>query len=317
VRELTRDAIRHFAWGIGDDNPLWLDREYAAHSRWGSLIAPPCFVYAVDETTVAPGFEERPRIYAAASWTWFDVLTLGRPLHATARAVEAEPSDAPESEETIVQTGNIEFDDARGRVLASVLTRCRRPAAGTARAIEPDPQYSDEQLEDIERAVLAEARRGGEARLWEDTRVGDTLAPLYKGPLSIMDIVAWCAATRGVEEQGDGASEGGLSSQTASGPQRVAWASHLLTHWMGDAGFLHRLEVELEGTAALGSTTSWEGAVTDRGVDSGASMIQIQLVSRNETGEVRGNGKALVMLESRERGAVQLPVAHQHAWLSE
>ena len=41
--EATRDAIRHFAHGIGDLNPLWQDADYAAQTRWGGLIAPPCF----------------------------------------------------------------------------------------------------------------------------------------------------------------------------------------------------------------------------------------------------------------------------------
>ena len=25
IETTTKDAIKHFAWGIGDDNPLWLD----------------------------------------------------------------------------------------------------------------------------------------------------------------------------------------------------------------------------------------------------------------------------------------------------
>ena len=34
--EATRDNIRHYAHGIGDDNPLWCDPEYASNDalRW-------------------------------------------------------------------------------------------------------------------------------------------------------------------------------------------------------------------------------------------------------------------------------------------
>ena len=39
--EATRDNIRHWAHGIGDDNPLWCDPAYAAKSRYGRLVAPP------------------------------------------------------------------------------------------------------------------------------------------------------------------------------------------------------------------------------------------------------------------------------------
>ena len=38
---VTVDAIRHFAHGTGDDNPLYCDRNYGAKTRWGSTIAPP------------------------------------------------------------------------------------------------------------------------------------------------------------------------------------------------------------------------------------------------------------------------------------
>ena len=34
----TRDAIRHFAWGVGDDNRLWLEEDYAALSPAGTLV---------------------------------------------------------------------------------------------------------------------------------------------------------------------------------------------------------------------------------------------------------------------------------------
>ena len=35
--EATRDAIRHYAHGIGDDNRLWCDPDYAAKTRYGGV----------------------------------------------------------------------------------------------------------------------------------------------------------------------------------------------------------------------------------------------------------------------------------------
>ena len=35
--EATRDNIRHYAHGIGDDNPLWCDPEYAAKTKFGDV----------------------------------------------------------------------------------------------------------------------------------------------------------------------------------------------------------------------------------------------------------------------------------------
>lgn len=34
--EASRDSIRHYAWGIGDDNPLYCDPDYAAGTRWAA-----------------------------------------------------------------------------------------------------------------------------------------------------------------------------------------------------------------------------------------------------------------------------------------
>ena len=42
--EATRDNIRHYAHGIGDDNPLWCDPDYGTKSRWEGVIAPPPLV---------------------------------------------------------------------------------------------------------------------------------------------------------------------------------------------------------------------------------------------------------------------------------
>ncbi|MBW1819294.1 MAG: MaoC family dehydratase N-terminal domain-containing protein, partial [Deltaproteobacteria bacterium] len=44
---VSADAIRHFCYGIGDDNPLWLDPAYAEKSRHGRLEAPPAFLTSV------------------------------------------------------------------------------------------------------------------------------------------------------------------------------------------------------------------------------------------------------------------------------
>lgn len=45
---VERGAVRKFAEAIGDPNPLFLDEEAAARSRWGRLIAPPTFPRVLD-----------------------------------------------------------------------------------------------------------------------------------------------------------------------------------------------------------------------------------------------------------------------------
>ena len=42
--EASRDNIRHWAHGIGDDNPLWCDPKYAAATEFRNVQAPPSFM---------------------------------------------------------------------------------------------------------------------------------------------------------------------------------------------------------------------------------------------------------------------------------
>ena len=44
--EATRDNIRHYAHGIGDDNPLWNDPDHAAAGPYGEIVALPSFLFA-------------------------------------------------------------------------------------------------------------------------------------------------------------------------------------------------------------------------------------------------------------------------------
>src|SRR5262249_14460355 len=50
----TADAIRHFAEGYGDDNPLFTDPDYAAATKWRGQIAPPGF-------EISMGYERSPQ----------------------------------------------------------------------------------------------------------------------------------------------------------------------------------------------------------------------------------------------------------------
>ena len=59
--EATRDSIRHWAHGIGDDNPLWCDPAYGEKSQYGRILAPPSFVFTLiapsaDTWAGSPGF---------------------------------------------------------------------------------------------------------------------------------------------------------------------------------------------------------------------------------------------------------------------
>ena len=90
IETATRDAIRHFAWGVGDDNPLWFDREYGAASPWGTVLAPPCILYAVDSTIIAPKLPGVQWVYAGTDWTWYEPIRLGDSFRVVTRLLRQE-----------------------------------------------------------------------------------------------------------------------------------------------------------------------------------------------------------------------------------
>ena len=70
--EATRDNIRHYAHGIGDDNPLWCDPAYAAQSVHGGIVALPSFLFATSRiiSGYVGGLAGVHAMWAGANWTW-------------------------------------------------------------------------------------------------------------------------------------------------------------------------------------------------------------------------------------------------------
>jgi acyl dehydratase len=211
VRDVTRDAISHFVQGIGDDNPLYRDAEYARSARWGGLIAPPCFLYAVDLTDVTPKLPGVQAIYAGTDWTWNDVIRAGDTIIPRVVLRDVKVKTGQFAERWALQTGSIEFfrEPEHKLVAVAVSHTARMPRGkalketGKGKYQPRDPhRYTDEKLAEIEKQILAEERRGPEPRFWEDVQVGDTLCPVVKGPLTTTDIIAFYSGTIGQKVYG-------------------------------------------------------------------------------------------------------------------
>jgi hypothetical protein len=66
VSVATTDTMSHYAFGMGDDNPLWHDPEYGKTTRWRSQIALPCWqIYDRRRMDVLPANHARRRHLSA------------------------------------------------------------------------------------------------------------------------------------------------------------------------------------------------------------------------------------------------------------
>jgi hypothetical protein len=197
--------------------------------------------------------------------------------------------------------------------------------------------YSEAALERIYRDLDHEEIRGAKPRYVEDVQIGEEIPSVVKGPLSLSDMVAWSSGIswhrmslahgpklrflRGHPGLGYTDPETGVPEPIANshfdsdaarilmgsplpldlGFQRVSWLSHPITNWMGDHGFLKRLNVRLKGFVRFGDTNWCNGRVLRTWRENEETGAEVAVLSRNQEGEVTAQGTAMVALPSKKK----------------
>ena len=174
IETTTKDAIKHFAWGIGDDNPLWLDPGYAAKSSVGGLIAPPCILYALDSTIIAPKLPGVQWIYAGTDFVWFDHIKIDTTFKISAKLLSQKIKKGRRFARWVLQSGKVKYCGDNNQLIATAMGHVARTPRGQSNADANDAKqppihrYTSEEINNIERQILSEKRRGDNPLFWED-----------------------------------------------------------------------------------------------------------------------------------------------------
>ncbi|MHC4494079.1 MAG: FAS1-like dehydratase domain-containing protein [Planctomycetota bacterium] len=220
--------------------------------------------------------------------------------------------------------------------------RKKAVAKGKYKEVELKP-YSSEQLAEIDAQYASEKPRGAEARLWEDVREGDEIEPRVKGPLTVTDMICWhmgvgmgsygVAGLRlgywnrqriprfyhpnelGVPDAAQRchwdqafAREAGNPYSYDYGRMRETWLIHLCTDWMGDDGWLWKLDAEMRRFNFVGDTHWMRGRITRKYLAEGnRPAVDLDVWGENQRGEVTTPGHATILLPSQKYGDVKLP----------
>jgi acyl dehydratase len=248
--EVTRDNIRHYAHGIGDNNPLWCEPEYAATTRYGDVVAPPSFVFALNRilSGYVGGLAGVHAMWAGADLTWFRPLVRGTELVATAYLKDLVEHQTRFAGRAIQQIYHVEFATTNGELLFAGDSWCFRTERDAARELgtkydeskaRPPSYYSDEELAEIYDLYGAEVIRGSEPRYVEDVEVGDELPVLAKGPMTVTGFIAFAQGWGGLYIRANKIAyeqlkkHPGLGIKNAMGipdvPERVHWEDALAT----------------------------------------------------------------------------------------
>ncbi|HEY8448842.1 MAG TPA: acyl dehydratase, partial [Bacillota bacterium] len=97
----------------------------------------------------------------------------------------------------------------------------------------------------------------------------------------------------------DFAREVGVPRAYDFGPERISWMGHLLTNWMGDDGFLRRLNCQIRHHNLVGDTTWCKGRVTGKRIEGDEAIVDCEIWAENQDGTLTVKGTAEVVLPRR------------------
>jgi acyl dehydratase len=248
--EVTRDNVRHYAHGIGDDNPLWCDPAYAAAGPHGRLMAPPSFVFALSRilSGYVGGLPGIHAMWAGADLTWHRPMLVGTEVRTSAYLKDLIEHQTRFAGRAVQQIYHVDFTDADGVPLVSGDSWCFRTERDTARELgtkydeakarEP-MRYTEADLKEIFDLYEAEEVRGAEPRSSDDVAVGDPLPTMVKGPMTVTGFIAYAQGWGGLYIRANKLAWKQLKKHPGLGianrfgipdvPERVHWEDDLAT----------------------------------------------------------------------------------------
>jgi len=280
----------------------------------------------------------RPLV-AGAKRRWFQVMRPGDKIHCIDRYLgveEKKKEDRPYR--LFVETTRRTYINQREEVVAIADSPIVTVAAGSLEETESAypfrerTKYTQEELDRVHHAYETETRRGAEVLFWEDVAEGDELTPIVAGPLDATDSLVFMAAIQymaafglkwdiiksdptwctvnpetGEYNMGDQTHVADWIARLRVGANAYGLAAmsegllcHMLCNWMGDDGFLKRLECRQRRLNHLGDVSWMKGKVTKKYIDNGEHLVDVEVYCENQVNLIHMDGSATVRLLSRE-----------------
>ncbi len=206
LTEVTRDSVRHWAQATGDRNPLFMDEAYARASRHGSLLAPPCQLYAYSRISIGyrgglPGVHS---FFAGSHWRWHEPIKVGERINPEVTFTDLAELPSRFAGRMFKQISLIRYLNGDGRELAQADSwgmRVERVAAqekGKYKKLELAQPYTRDQLEAIANLYAQEQCRGRQTLYSDDVKVGDAIPQIIRGPYTATIAVAFEQAWGGL-----------------------------------------------------------------------------------------------------------------------
>ncbi|MET0986786.1 MAG: MaoC family dehydratase N-terminal domain-containing protein [Steroidobacteraceae bacterium] len=214
IHTASIDNIRTFAFGCGSDNPLFVDPDYAAGTRWGGVIAPSMMAGVINKPMLGDPLSAEIKaqtksafrgihvFISGGEWEFYRPVFPGDTLYSFngVETFEVQPSEF--AGRKVNRVTRVVKLNQRGEVIAiyryrEILTE-RKTARekGKYAAIEP-AKYTDEDIAKIDEIYANDKPRGAQKWYFEETAVGEKLRRGASGPLTVTDTVTFHAGGYG------------------------------------------------------------------------------------------------------------------------
>ncbi|MGH3696126.1 MAG: FAS1-like dehydratase domain-containing protein [Pseudonocardiaceae bacterium] len=213
---LTEDLIRRYAYTIGDDNPLYVDRAYGEQSWLGSQVAPGTILVHVRY----PGDHgaQRAQGYPVANflsgvvWEFYDVLRPGMRFTSSKIPRELVIGRGRQAQVISHHSETFYWDNSRklkakayGRLIHLPVEQMGGTRVmpverlGERMFYEYEPyRYDAREIEVILEALQRQQRRGARPLWWEDVTEGEELRSIVQPPYSIRDELTYQSLHHGL-----------------------------------------------------------------------------------------------------------------------
>jgi hypothetical protein len=173
------------------------DAEYAKKTLYGSIVAPPSFIWAT-MAHVQFGWKGLGGFHSGCNIEFYKPIYLNDKVTSECIFTGFDgPKPSEFAEEMVIDHFDNKYWNQHGDLLVKYHWWIIRIGRGKAKEkgkysklTLPHP-WTEEELKKIEEEVLSEEFRGSNPRYWEDVNVGDELKPVVKGPLGLTDELAY------------------------------------------------------------------------------------------------------------------------------
>ncbi len=279
------------------------------------------------------------RALTGVDFEWFDAIRCGDKAQTSLKLIDASEGKGWKGRPTAVLKSEAVYRNRYGGLLAKATgTMTFTPLERGKEMIIDRPMYrhSKEDVKRIEAGINGEVIRGSKPLYWEEVKVGDELAPVVKGAVDQTDLIMWQEATApflrvtelamkeamdmpgkrrinpatgwpyyNADQEPDdfvAAPLNGISLPYVREIEMACLTGNLLTNWMGDEGFLKRLEVNVHQPLLYGDAAWYKGNVVDKyKVKMGDTIyraVDVAVTAMNQLGETNVSGSATILLPS-------------------